>query len=101
MDRASAGLSSESTPADLENAVRQVYDSHLVKATVFSLYQTEAATESEKQTVVSDLEMMIKTTCELGTHWERLNERREPVEIMRQLEAYHHGAVFPSMQRKV
>lgn len=52
--------------------------------------------------MVSDLEMMIKTTCELGTHWERLNERREPVEIMRQLEAYHYRkGAFPSMQRKV
>lgn len=48
MDRASAGLSIDSTEADCKNAVLQVYGSHLVKATVFGLYQTEAYTDREK-----------------------------------------------------
>ena len=52
--------------------------------------------------MVSDLEMMVKTTCELGTHWERLNDQREPVTVMKQLDAYHNATgPFPSMVRRV
>jgi hypothetical protein len=45
MDRASAGLSNESTDEAMKHSVKQVYGSHLVEATVFNLYQTEAAND--------------------------------------------------------
>ena len=100
MDRASAGLHSGSTPEEIEKAVEIVYGSHLVEVTVYTPYQSVAATDAEKCTLVEDLEVMVKTTCELGSHHQRLDEGRNPEKLLSDIEEYqNHNGMFPSLQR--
>ena len=102
IDRASAGLHSGSTPEEIRHAVELVYESHLVAATVYAPYQSVATTDAAKLTLVEDLEVMVKTTCELGSHHQRLYEDRNPSELLHEIEDYQTNAgMFPSMVRKV
>lgn len=55
-----------------------------------------------KRTVVEDLEVMVKTTCELGSHYQRLDVDREPEKLLQDIEAYQtKKGLFPSMKRRV
>jgi hypothetical protein len=67
---------------------------------VYAPYQSVATTDAAKRTLVEDLEVMVKTTCELGSHHQRLCEERNPSQILHEIEDYQTNAgMFPSMER--
>jgi hypothetical protein len=69
---------------------------------VYAPYQSVATTDAAKRTLVEDLEVMVKTTCELGSHYQRLDVDREPAQLLQEIEDFQtKKGMFPSMMRRV
>ena len=69
---------------------------------MYAPYQSVATTDAAKRTLVEDLEVMVKTTCELGSHYQRLDVDREPAQLLQEIEDFQtKKGMFPSMMRRV